>query len=355
MKFLNSVWKAKHKKNTFFVYLPFIIVAVLAACSSTSNVPPPAWVTNVQSVYPWDAYITGRGDGSTRQDAEAKAMAEIALYFIRETTVERSRRASWIERDGVSSSESITEENILIESQTRLVAVRYAENPWYNRTAKSWETVAYIEREEGWSVYEPAARIQANAFLNLVKLADEETEPFNAVLRYGTAAAYARSADFNAVRDFAQVLHPAQAQILFANTDSTLMTLMQKQLLAQERAVVSIQCPIDLDRMIYQAMVKTLGASGFAAEGSGNADTVCVVQVEEGIQANDIGTFYYPSLTVTINGRSGAMMSFRVTADRVGAVTPDVAKRRAYTALASALEGAFPAELQRWQSALIRQ
>ena len=336
-------------------FVMFIFLAIfLTSCASTPDMPAPAWVTNVQSVFPWERYITGRGDGSTRQDAEARALAEIALYFVRETTVERTQRAAWTERDGLVSAEAITEENILVESHTQLVAVRFAEDPWFNRATRAWETVGFIQREEAWSVYEPTARRQADAFLALVRAAENETEPFNTVLRFGAADAYARSAEFNAVRNFAQVLHPRQANLLFGETDTALAGLLQRQLIARERAVISIQSPVDHDRIIYQAMVTALGNAGFVTESGRNTGTVAIVRVEEGRQAHGSGIIYHPSLTVTISGSTGAMMSFRVTGERVGAINPDIARRRAYVSLATALEGAFARELQRWQSSLVR-
>jgi len=332
-----------------------ILAFILIGCASTPKNTAPAWVTDVQSVYPWDTYITGRADGATRKDAEENSTAELSLYFIRETTVERSSRSTWTEQDGVSGSESTTEENVLVKSYARLVTVRCADDPWYNPATKTWETVAYIDRDQAWAAYEPNARKQADTFLNLVKAADEETEPFNAVLRYGTAVAYAWSTEFNTVRDFSQVLHPVQAGKLFAEADAALSSLMEKQLRAQEKSIITIQCPVDYDQIIYQSMVKALGTSGFPVENNGNTVTTCVIQVEEGMQKNVSGTFYTPSLIATISGRNGAMVSFRVSSERVGAVNTDVAKRRAYTSLANALEDAFAGELQRWQSALINK
>jgi hypothetical protein len=276
------------------------------------------------------------------------------LFFIRETSVERSRRAVWTEQDGLTNTESTTTEEILVASHTRLVAVRFTEDPWYNRSTKIWETVAFIERDEAWPLFEPVAQIQADAFLNLVKAADEETEPFNAVLRYGIAASYTRGAEFNTVKDFAQVLHPDQAGLLFAKSNAVQSEVPRKQLLALEKAVITIQVPQDHDRLIYQAMVKALGASGFAVESGGTTATICTVLVEEGIQRYDSGTNYHPSLTVTISGAGGVMMSFRVAGERAGAINPDVAKRRAYVSLAAALEGAFAGELYRWQSTQFR-
>jgi hypothetical protein len=62
----------------------------------------------------------------------------------------------------------------------------------------------------------------------------------------------------------------------------------------------------------------------------------------------DSGVFYYPELSGTVRGvspgASGSLFSFTATAPRQGAINPDTAKRRAYTALAAALKEAFPGE-----------
>ena len=338
-----------HGMITIVVFL----ATVFTACTSVQVTTPPAWVNNAQAVYPREVYITGRGSGSGRQEAEGQALAAIALHFNREVEVLRSARVVLTERDGVFTSERVIEEKTLVESSTRLVAVRYAEDPWYNPATKTWETIAYIEREEGWLAYEPTAQRQAGIFLNLVKAAEEETEPFNAVLRYGTAMAYERGAEFNTVRNFAQVLHSTRANLLFAEADLVLAGLLERQINAREKAVIFIECPVDHDRIVYQAMVTALGNAGFATESNRNTGTRCIVRVEEGRQVHDSGIIYYPSLTATISGSNGAIMSFRVTGGRAGAINPDLAKRRAYTSLAIALEGAFSSELQRWQSALV--
>jgi hypothetical protein len=336
----------------------FVIIISVFICISCVNtpesLPPPAWAATIQSVYPRDAYITGRGSGSSIQEAETAALAEIALYFVRETNVERSTRSSWVETDGIAATESLTEENIIVESQTRLIAVRYAEDPWFNQAEKTWETLAYIERDEAWPMYEPFAKQQADTFLTLAKSADDETEAFNAVLRYGTAASYMRGTEFSAVRNFAQVLHPTEAAKLFAEADAVSAALLGKQLHAREKAVMFVDCPMDYNRIVYQAMVNTLNRAGFTVENERNTETTCIIHIEEGMQQLDSGTMFYPALTVTINGKNGAVMSFRVSGEKAGAINPDIAKRRAYTSLASALEQDFAEELQQRQKALIK-
>jgi hypothetical protein len=343
------------KQGLFRMARCLLITAVLVACASAPPpAEPPAWLKNPRGAYPDAGYITGRGEGPTRDEAENKAMAELSSYFIRQVSVERSSRASWTTRNEASEAQSKTEENILVESQTRLMAVRYVQDPYFNAAAKSWTTLAYIDRDEGWRIYEPTAKRQTGAFLALVKAADGEADALSAVLRYENAAVYARSVEFNAVRDFAQALHPQKAGDLFGETDDALMALPEKTVSAAQNAPVYIECLVDFDGMVYQAMVRALASYGLATETDrAKAAAVCLLQVEEGLQSQGAGFMYYPSLSGSVSGKGGsALLSFKVEGKREGALNPDLAKRRAYTSLAAALEASFAAEISRLQTAL---
>jgi hypothetical protein len=306
----------------------------------------------VEAVYPRAAYIAQRGEGGTRQDAELAALGAISYYFASEINASQSSRSVWTERDGVTNAESRTEAETIARSQTRMVAVRYAEDPWRNPATGKWETVAYLDRNEAWTLYEPQARTVSGALLALVKAAEDEGEAFSRVLRFGTAAAYAEGAEFTTVREFAQVLYPSRAQAFFRDADSAVSSLPAKADAARREARIFIECPADLDGLIYNAAAAAWAAEGFPVERNREAAAnVCVIRVDEGIQAMDSGVFYNPELSGTVRGvspgASGALFSFTATAPRQGAINPELAKRRAYTALAAALKEAFPGELHK--------
>jgi len=317
---------------------------------------PPRWVLNINEVYPPSEYITGRGEGATRREAESRAMAVISQFFLTQVNaVQSSRSVFTTGQDGVTGVERQTVDSTVVETNVRLITTRYASDPFYDPKTKIWETVAYIKRDEGWEVYEPSARRQSDALLAIIRAADAEEEPFNAFLRYGNAFAYENSAEYSGTRTFAQVLFPAKATAFFAEADAALAAMPQKQLAARERSRMFVSCPVDYNGMIYQAAVRAVGASGFAVDQNRNlANTQCLIQVEEGEQRRDAGIFYYPVLTGIISGRGGALFSFKVQADRQGAINPDIAKRRAYEALAGALEDSFADELRKYQDALAR-
>ncbi|GMO42404.1 MAG: hypothetical protein Pg6C_03900 [Treponemataceae bacterium] len=326
---------------------PLAIAALIAALSSCAGDPvtPPDWAQKVQSVYSQAAYIAQRGEGKTRQDAELDAAGAVARYIESQITAEQSSRRVWT---GDSESESRTETSTVVRSQTRLVALRYAEDPWRNPATDKWETVAYIEREEAWILYEPQAKKAAGAFLTLDAAAQNEAEPFTRALRYGAAAAYANGAEYGAVRGFAQVLHPQKAQACFAEADRAAAALPEKLYAARQNAPVFVDCPADLDGIIRNAAVAALSAEGFPAEQNRAAARALLrIRIDEGMEQRQGVTAYTPALSGTVEAASVAVFSFNAAAPRQAAVTPEVAKRRAYTALAAALGQSFSGELNR--------
>ena len=341
------------KYNIIFTIL-FLIITQFSFAAGGSDKGQPQWVLNLEEVYPNAQFVTARGEGATRREAETRAAAVISQYFLSQITAEQSSRAVYTTRNDAVNVERQTIDNTVIETQMKITAMRYAQDPWHNKKAKQWETIVYINRNEAWDLYEPNAKRQSDALLNLIRAADEEKEPFNAFLRYGNALAYEGGAEYSGARLFSQVLNPGKANMLFADADKSLSAIMQKRFDVREKSRMFIECPVDFDKIVYQAAVKAVGAYGFSVEPSrANTQTRVVIQVEEGAQKLDAGQFYYPALTMTVSVQKGSLFSFKVQGERSGAMNPDLAKRRAYTALAGELEKSFAVELEKHQKSLI--
>jgi hypothetical protein len=334
-----------------------LAAALFSSCvSAPSQTEPPPWLLNTGAVYPYERFIAQQGRGATREEAERAALSMIAGYFQQEITNERSTRAAWVTAGDITEETRRTEESVIVRTQTTLIAARYAEDPWYDRAAGEYTTVAYIDRAEAWTAYEPQAKKPADALLLLYEAAGADAQPFVQALRYSAAQQYAGSAEFGAVRSFAQALNPAKAASLYRDADAALAALPEKIATARQNASVYVECPVDTDGMVYNAAVAAFGAAGFPIAGNrAAASAVCLIRVEEGKQTRESGVFYYPELSGTVNGNAGSMFSFTARAERQAAQNPDMAKRRAYTALAAALKEALPAQLNREQEALSKK
>jgi hypothetical protein len=297
----------------------------------------------MRSVYPDDEYIAQQGTGTTKKEAELAALSAISLYFETETSTKRSGSDSWATENGVTTVASRrVSQDISVQSQTRLIAVRYADTPWYNSATKEWHSAATIKRNEAWTLYEPRAKKITDTFLALYNAAEAEIDPFTRVLRFSAAAPYALNEEYDIVRNFAQALNPSKAKTLFAASDAARAALPEKIITARRRATVFIDCKKDYSGLLYNAALSALSAEGFPVESDPYAAAaVCAITVDEGERKGETGVFFHPALSGTVSGDAGAVFSFSAKTARQGAIDPEIAKRRAYTALATALKESF--------------
>jgi hypothetical protein len=277
--------------------------------------------------------------------AEAAAAAAISRYFISEVRSATGIMEFELQTNGVTTQSQLeATSEILVNSQTELFAVRYAD-AWFNKTEKQWETVAYIDRAEAWAIYEPRFQKQAETLQALYQAAEAESGLFKKALLWGTASRYAQSADFEAAYSFGQILYPVKMNTVFSNVRTKAAALPQKTGEARRNASVYIDCPVDFESIIANSFSRVLSAEGFpVAKTRATSAAVCAITVDEGMQKRELGTFYFPSLQAVFTESSGALFTYTASADSASAVTPDVAKRRAYNALAEQVQKSFSGE-----------
>ncbi|MDR3301542.1 MAG: LPP20 family lipoprotein [Spirochaetaceae bacterium] len=343
-------------KKVFVVgALAVIVIAasgVISACASGhAAAPPPEWVSDMRAVYPDHEYIAQQGIGKTRKDAELNGLSAISQYFETQISTEIIGHDSWATENGVTTAVEQFSQDITVQSQTSLIAVRYADDPWYNGAAKEWHTVAYINCNEAWTLYEPQVKKVSAPFLALYNAADAEIDPFTRALRFSAAAPYVLNEGYSVMRNFGQILNPSKAQAAFAASDAARALLPEKITTARQQATVYIDCEKDYSGLLYNAAVSVLSEEGFPVESDPDAAScVCAITVDEGEQAGENSVFFYPALNGTITGETGAVFSFSAKTARQGALDPDLAKRRAYTALAAALKESFVEGLNKKRS-----
>jgi hypothetical protein len=328
---------------------PLCLIGLLSLITlSCATTPVPDWAASpsaIRAVYPDSDYIAQRGRGATRETAELAAAAEIARFFTSQISANSGYRLSITQQNDEATEISETTDEAFVQSQIALFGVRYAEDAFYNKAEKEWQTVAYIDRNEAWTVYEPRFKRQADAFQALYAAAEHESGQFRKVLRFGAAAAYVRSGDFVEAEAFGQILHPQKMNVSFGAIRAEIAAIPQKTDEAKRNAGVFIDCPGDFESLVTNAFSRALSAEGFSVANNRNgAAVVCAVSIDEGRQERDLGIFYYPSLQAVFTDTATAIFTFNASADRASAVTPDVAKRRAFTALAEKVVELFSLE-----------
>jgi hypothetical protein len=314
--------------------------------------PIPDWAASpsaISAVYPNSDFIAREGSGATLEAAKAAAAAEIARFFNSEIRASFSGQTTYRETNGIAQEQTEIIDEASVKSQIDLFGIRYAEDAFYDKAEKQWQTVAYIDRDEAWMVYEPRVKRQADAFAALYAAAEHESSQFRKALRFGAADAYTRGAafveDFVRQEAFGQILHSQKMSDSFDGIRAEIAAIPQKIDDAKRNASVFIDCPGDFESLVTNAFSRMLSAEGFpVTKNRDGAALVCAVSIDEGRQERELGIFYYSSLQAVFTDASGALFTFNAAADRTSAVTPDVAKRRAYTALAEKVVESFSIE-----------
>ena len=320
----------------FVWYVPLAALA-FAVCVTPPTMPAP-WAAGpdaLRQVYPGDRYLVRDGYGKTRTAAEAAASAELGRFISSEVSSERSVSLTAIETDGALRENTVTRDEAYVKSALNLFGIRHVQDAYYDRSRGLWHSAAYIDRAEAWQVYEPRFRQEAAAFFAFYNAAENERDPFKKVLRCEAARRYAASGDFASAHTFGQILYPEKMREVFAEVRAALAALPQKTDNAKRGAAIYIDCPTDFEGRVAAALTGVFAGRGFPiAKTREAAQAICEVTIDEGEQKRELGVFYHPSLRATISGSAGAVAGFSAEGGQAQAVTPDVAKRRAYTALA---------------------
>ena len=317
--------------------------ALIFSCAS-QPVTPAAWDASpvaIRQVFPDSEYIAQRGRGKTRAAAEAQAAAELARFFSSQISAGRGYRIT----TNNAEEKIATQDEAYVNTQINLFGIRYADDAYYRKDLKEWRTVAWVERDEAWAVYEPGFKRQAASFTALYDAAQNERDPFKKTLRLIAAERFARSSEFENASLFGQVLHPRRMNSEFASVRASAAAIPQKLDEAKRNAPVFIDCRPDFESLLSNAFASRFSALGFPVAGTRNAAfAVCRVTVDEGMQQRELGIFYFPKLKAEITGPSGTLFTFSAEGEQAGAVTPDVAKRRAYQSLADKVSRTFSLE-----------
>jgi hypothetical protein len=309
-----------------------------ADVSPTATTDVPAWAASLDRLYPQEQFITGKGYGASRETAETAALAAISLFFIAEVRSKASNVESYNERNGVSSSSQQVESEIFVQSQSSLFAVHYTD-AWLNPGSGEWESAAYIDRDEAWDIYEPRVRLETDPFLARYNAAQAEQEPLRRYFQYTSLQNLHADARIFPLLNFAQTLHPHKAAV-FDEVRTVFATLNRERDAAKTASTIAVACDADFENRVTVAVSNAFSGQGFVVQLDENtAAYTCVVSLTENEQTTDSGTFYMPALHITLMGVSGAsLFTWNQSIERVGARGADVAKRRAYTAAAEAIQ-----------------
>lgn len=282
-------------------------------------------------------YIAGKGYGESPAAARQAALGEVAAFFTAKVATETSELVEVAD----SKSSSRMRQETFVSTQTELFFVRYGE-PHYLEGQKLWECVAYINRREAWEIYRQKFEPLVETFASLCRSGGAaEADDFSQLLSYSRALYFAHHNNLSAMQAFAAALYPAGAAVLASSLEG-LAELESQIRQTAARCSVSVVCGQDSGGLVRGAVSGRLEELGLAvAEGEAAAVYCCDVTVEENVQQLAAGSFYTPEIRISIGDGRRSVHTQSISVRRVGARNPDVARQRAYKAMAEEVKKSF--------------
>lgn len=277
------------------------------------------------------AFIAQKGFGETEQIAQQNALAGISKFFQTSITVEASEKTKVTD----SGSQSELSENVFVKSQTELFAVHYTKAK-YNKKQKLYELTAYIDREEAWQIYKPKVESCVQSFERLYSDAKNQNENILKITGFVNALKNANQNELEKKLDFASSLYP-DSDLFYEETRNHLSETEPIVKSLCRKCSMNIVCENDFEDRVQKRAEETFSKIGIGTNENAENKYFCVVTILENKQTLDAGTFYTPSFTLEIENASVTLFSVGKQLKRTGAKNENVAKQRAYSAVANAV------------------
>jgi hypothetical protein len=163
--------------------------------------------------------------------------------------------------------------------------------------------------------------------------AEKASDPVRRYYLYDRASGLV-TPDMQNALNFAEALAPSHSGELKPIREA-LASLSGNIETAKAAIAIYIKCDDDPDGIITAAVSEAFSSHGFkTVESEGLSSNLCGLSIKPNKQTLEAGTFYAPSLALTLYGSGGAIFSWNTSVDREGAFNPVIAKRRAWTDMA---------------------
>lgn len=300
-----------------------ILILVIFTLSAKPKVP--SWMQDVEIDYPSEQYIAELGHGATQENAENDAISRIANFF--ETNVETSTETtqSIIQTNDEIQKQNTLDKKAVVSSNVKLFAVSYS-TPYYDKKAKTYYSVAYIDRNNAFEIFKPKIDKPAKTLSNLYDASVFEDEPLVKCKLLKQAQQYEE--EFETQYLFLKTLNPEKAQDYAGIADSL-------SSINSEIATLILECSMkivvenDSANSILSAAKVAFGKEGYPISDK-NTKYLVTITIDLGEQEMSAGTFYYPNVNVQVSSGNKPIAVVGKMGSKVGAKNPDVARKRAY-------------------------
>lgn len=327
------------KRSLAISFLSIFILLSLFAKTVTA----PEWISNKNAVFPSETYISGLGEGKSKEAARNDAIAEVSRYLKTsvENTVQAKTNADSI--NGKSNFSQRLEESTTISSTATLSGLNFSE-PYHDKKEKCWYCVAYIKRDDAWNLLLPRIESAKAAFYALYDNGRKETEP---VFKYSFfAAALEKGVDFQDVLDYARIIHPKNEEGYLSDREA--INSVQNLLITEKgKCTLFLALQGDYGNILTEAATKIFSETPFSLVGSEkSANYKATVTVDDN-KVGDNPLSISPSAKIEIKSKSGRSVYadvFRLET-KTTAYSLEKAQKKAYSQIADVMKQELPEKL----------
>ncbi len=135
-------------RTLFFLGWLFLLIE---GCSWWGVQDPPAWIVSTSQVYPIEQFLTGLGQGTSREQAEQRAYAAVARIFSANIQAKSIDQESYSMQG--SESRSQTQHTLALEQRTQVTTNKVLENvkvlnSWAQPAGRKFFVLAGLNRQQ---------------------------------------------------------------------------------------------------------------------------------------------------------------------------------------------------------------
>ncbi|MBN2626872.1 MAG: LPP20 family lipoprotein [Spirochaetales bacterium] len=294
----------------------FILLILITGCvsspssgfssSPTKSSKQPAWVSDINSVYPDEEYLAVLGDGDTLSKAQAKASSNLALIFESRIVVDNTVESRYVEMQssGVfsgSSSETAVTNNITQLSDQTLMNVKYGES-WTDSMGKVI-VAAYLNRKETAKLYSTRMRDQTDVLNRLISEGDRSGSRLSRFAYYDSAYIIAMANEV--MKEQLEIISPATARTASAGYD--IAAIKTARTGAAEDMSFRMEFTGDDEGNAASILAESLTDMGFSVSPSGEIAVTGSVRSEKIERNNDYQNFKW-YLAIEIADETGKVI-----------------------------------------------
>jgi len=328
-----------------------ISILILTSCATTKTVENynniPEWLTNPESQYPDQTYITAIGQGFSRSDAEQDAAGKLARIF--RSDIQTSELTELRYEELTRGSETTTEDygkvtkNIQLSAEESLVNIQFGES--YADNSGKVHAVAYLNRYQTAAIYEEMIGTNGKKVNYYYEQSNEKTDPLDKYAYAG--AAYAIAVKNEDLLRQVKIISPSMSALI--NTPYDVNIVQENYYSCARNITFQVMTHNDEDQKISSIIKKLLTQKGFRVNEEAYLTVNGNITIEKTDLKRDDGTIFYrwELALELVNPQNENILTLNPKG-RSGGISETEAISRAYRDLEKNLNKKLIKELDRW-------